>query len=261
VTVEARELFHLEKVSVSFGVIEALSAVSMSVRAGERVALVGPSGGGKSTLLRAMIGSGPTPSAGQVQTLGVDLQQVSETERQAVRQKIGFIAQEGGLVPTLRVVQNVALGPIGSQSFWTSWRKVFFPRRSEAAQILEVLRQVGIEEKLYWRTDRLSGGQQQRVAIARALWQQPKALLADEPISSLDPARGRAVMSLLTRLAQERQLTLVVSLHQFDLAQAYCDRLIGLRHGKVIFDRAAAEVGQAEYHQLYDLSAEELAES
>jgi phosphonate transport system ATP-binding protein len=257
---ESREIFQLDQVSVRFGATEAVRGVTLAVRRGERVALVGPSGGGKSTLLRTMIGVGPEPE-GRVRARGVELSQATEAERRAVREKIGFVPQEGALVPTLRVVQNVASGQIGQQGFWAAWRRVFFPRREEAQRIFEVLQRVGIEDKLYWRTDRLSGGQQQRVAIARALWQEPEALLADEPISSLDPARARAVLALLCRLAQERQLALVVSLHQFELAREFCDRLIGLRQGRVIFDRAAAEVGEAEYHQLYDLSEEELAQT
>jgi phosphonate transport system ATP-binding protein len=121
-----------------------------------------------------------------------------------------------------------------------------------------LLARVGLAGRTETRTDRLSGGQQQRVAIARALWQHPEALLADEPVSSLDPARARAALSLLTRLSSEDGLTLIVSLHQLDLAREFFPRLVGLRGGRIVFDRPSAEVGAAEFHALYELTAGEM---
>ena len=121
-----------------------------------------------------------------------------------------------------------------------------------------MLGRVGLGDRSDVRADRLSGGQQQRVAIARALWQQPEALLADEPVSSLDPARARAVLGLLTRLSSEDGLTLVVSLHQLELAREFFPRLIGLRSGRIVFDRAPGLVGDEEFQALYQLSAGEM---
>ena len=123
----------------------------------------------------------------------------------------------------------------------------------------EILERVGIAEKLYERTDRLSGGQRQRVAIARALYQDPAALLPDEPISSLDPARSRDTLGLLMKISREEGLTLCASLHDLALAREFLPRLVGLRHGKVAFDRATAELDDADFHGLYDLAPEELA--
>jgi phosphonate transport system ATP-binding protein len=121
-----------------------------------------------------------------------------------------------------------------------------------------VLERVGIPEKLYERTERLSGGQQQRVAVARALFQEPEALLADEPVSSVDPARARATVNLLSALARERGLTLVVSLHHLEIARAFFPRLVGLRSGRIVFDRATAELPDDEIRSLYQLRDDEI---
>ena len=137
-------------------------------------------------------------------------------------------------------------------------RQVVIPSRGEKGEMLKLLARVGLEDRLYSRVDHLSGGQQQRVAIARALWQEPQALLADEPVSSLDPARARDVLRLLTGICREDGLTLLVSLHQFELAREFFPRLIGLRAGRVVFDKPSGEVGAAEYAALYELRGEDL---
>lgn len=249
--------FALHQTTVRFGALEALRGVTVSVKRGERVALVGPSGSGKSTLLRTLIAAAQ-PGAGRVTVDGRDLATLTAGEVRSVRTRIGVIHQHLGLVPNLSARQNVAAGRIGRLGLWGAIGHVFCPRRTTREAIQSLLARVGLGDRSESRTDRLSGGQQQRVAIARALWQQPEALLADEPVSSLDPARARAMLELLTRLSAEDGLTLVVSLHQLELAREFFPRLIGLRSGQVVFDREAAAVGESEFQALYQLSAGEM---
>jgi phosphonate transport system ATP-binding protein len=247
--------FSIRDVTVAFGAVRALDRVRLDVGAGERVAVVGPSGSGKSTLLRLLIGA-VVPIEGEVLVAGRDLGRLSAEELRLVRSRVGFIHQHLGLVPNLRVLPNVACGRLGRAGFWSSVRQMLFPSKAMTGGIHALLERVGIGEKLHHRADRLSGGQQQRVALARALWQQPDALLADEPVSSLDPTRARSVLALLARMTAEEGLTLCVSLHQFEFAREFFPRLVGLRAGRVIFDRRSQDVGDAEFRALYELDGD-----
>ncbi len=247
--------YELDKVSVTFGPVTALSGLSLTAACGEHAAVVGPSGGGKSTFLRLLTGA-VLPSSGRVLLDGADLVSLNGPALQVRRAATGFIHQHGGLVPNMRVSANLACGRLGRCGLLSGLRQVVMPSRAEKAEMLKLLARVGLDDRLYSRVDHLSGGQQQRVAIARALWQQPQSLLADEPVSSLDPARARDVLQLLTGICREDGLTLLVSLHQFELAREFFPRLIGLRAGRVIFDKPSAEVGEAEYRALYGLGAD-----
>jgi phosphonate transport system ATP-binding protein len=249
--------FALDHVTVRFGELEALRSITLGIQRGERLALVGPSGSGKSTLLKVLMAA-VVPAEGVASMDGRSLAAMSESEVRTARTRIGFVHQHLGLVPNLRASQNVASGRIGRMGLWGAVRHVFAPGSLVRGEIARLLGRVGLAERANSRTDRLSGGQQQRVAIARALWQEPEALLADEPVSSLDPARARAVLGLLSRLSLEDGLTLVVSLHQLELAREYFPRLVGLRGGRVVFDRPSSEVGEAEFRALYELSEGEM---
>lgn len=235
-----------------YGELTAIHPLTSSIGKGERVALVGPSGAGKTTLLRLMSAT-LRPSAGSVSIGGKPAGEYSPAQLRELRSHIGFIYQDLSLVPNLRVIQNVLAGKLGQQGFFSSVRSLFFPRKSEAEAIHAILDRVGIEEKLYERTDRLSGGQQQRVAIARALYQDPVLLLADEPVASVDPTRAARTVRLLTEISQERDLSLVMSLHNLELARNYFPRLIGLRSGNVLFDRPTDSVTQEEFEKLYHI--------
>ena len=244
--------FQLDAASVSYGNTDALDRVSISIGAGERVAIVGPSGGGKTTLLRLLNGIN-SPTSGSVSTFGQRLDAMSDEELRETRSRIGFIHQHLALVPNLRVVQNVISGKLGRRGLVRSVRDFLFPRGDDLEQIHTILERVGIEEKLYERTDRLSGGQQQRVAIARALFQDPLALLADEPVSSVDPARARDTVTLLTGLSEEDGLTLCMSLHNLELAREFFPRIIGLRGGRVVFDGASDALDTSALDSLFEL--------
>ena len=249
--------FELEGISCRFGPFTAVDEVSLQVGAGEQVALIGPSGSGKTTLLRTL-NTIRAPDRGTVSVFGSDVADFGARELRRLRSRIAFIPQDLGLVPNLSVLQNVILGSGGNRGTLRSLRDLVLPAESDTLRIHEILERVGIEEKLYARTDTLSGGQQQRVAIARALFQDPEALLADEPVSSVDPARARDTVALLVELSREQGFTLCVSLHNLELAREYFPRLVGLRRGKVTFDGASDSIPEAELTALYELEAEEM---
>lgn len=249
--------FQLRGVTVEYGNCRALDSIDLDIESGEAVALVGPSGAGKTTLLGLLNGT-VRPTHGTVAVDGHVLGDLSASELRRVRADIGFIHQDLALVPNLRVVQNVLAGRLGRISFLQGLRDAIFPSRECVADVYGILDRVGIPEKLYEPVHRLSGGQRQRVAIARALYQRPRALLADEPVSSVDPARARDAITLLIEISRERKLTLYVSLHNLELAREFFPRLIGLRGGRIAFDRSSG-VADGEFSALYDLHAEEQA--
>lgn len=249
--------FRLAGVTVAFGDETALRDVDLDVAAGEAVGLVGPSGAGKTSLLRLLNGT-LRPSAGTVAVGGENLSQLSARQLRAVRSRIGVVHQDLRLVPNLRVMRNVLAGRLGRLSLLGAARLLFLPPHREVRRVHQILERVGIAEKLYERTDRLSGGQRQRVAIARALYQEPAAMLPDEPISSLDPARARDTLNLLVEVCRESGITLCASLHDLSAAREFLPRLVGLRRGRVIFDRPTLELDDDDFHGLYDLAPEEM---
>ena len=249
----------LAGVTVTFDGNAALRDVDLEIDAGEAVGLVGPSGAGKTSLLRLINGT-LRPASGTIEVGGEDLSRLSSGALRALRARIGTVHQDLSLIPNLRVIRNVLAGRLGSVSLLGAARLLFLPPRREVRRVYQILERVGIAEKLYERTDRLSGGQRQRVAIARALYQRPAAMLPDEPISSLDPARSHDVMGLLVEVCRESGITLCASLHDLAAARAFLPRLVGLRRGRVVFDRPTAELDDDDFHSLYDLTPEEMVE-
>ncbi|MDQ6728065.1 MAG: ATP-binding cassette domain-containing protein [Actinomycetota bacterium] len=230
----------------------ALDGFDLEVAAGERVALVGPSGAGKTTALRLCTG-GVMPTSGLVSVLGQDLQEATSAELRRLRQRVGTVYQQLHLVGPLRVVHNVNGGRLGSWSRTRALASMIRPVDLGVARA--ALGRVGIADKLFERTDRLSGGEQQRVALARVLVQEPELILADEPVSSLDPARAEEVMDLLGEVVADGSRTLLVSLHDFTLARRRCDRVVGVRQGRVAFDLPAADVTDDLGTALYRIDA------
>ena len=229
-------IFELHRASRKFGAFPALEDINFSIEPGERVALVGSSGAGKSTLIRLLNGA-LFPTSGEVRVLGQDLARLNPRELRRVQGQVGTIYQQFHLVDNLRVVHNVNAGHLAGWGFAKSLASLVRPREVGTAQA--ALERVGIAEKLYERTDRLSGGQQQRVAIARVLVQDPKAILADEPISSLDPQISKEIMDLLLDLSRRSGKTLLSSLHAIDFALSHYERIIGLKAGRILFDTRA----------------------
>lgn len=249
--------FLLEDVTVAYPNTRALDSLTLKVESGEAVGFVGPSGSGKTTLLRLFNGR-EQPSDGWAHVSGKKLIEYSRRDLKRMRSRIGFIHQGLDLVPNLRVSQNVIAGRLGQVGFGQSLGMMLHPSRAILREVFEILERVGIPEKLFERTDRLSGGQQQRVAIARALYQKPVALIADEPVSSVDPARARDTIELLTRISREEGLTLCMSLHNLDLAREFLPRLVGLRAGKLFFDGPSDQIRDDEIDALYHLDNEDM---
>jgi phosphonate transport system ATP-binding protein len=218
--------------------VAALQGVDFSLRAGEVVAVIGPSGAGKSTLLRCLNGL-LQPTAGEVLFQGIPVHNTPEHARR-VRTQVGMIFQHFGLVPRLNVLTNVLLGRAGQVPLARGLAYWFTDGERQLA--LAALERVGILDQWAKRPRELSGGQQQRVAIARALCQAPLALLADEPVSALDPATARVVLDHAVRICREDGIAVVANLHSVALAKAYGDRIVAFKAGQLVFDGAPEQL-------------------
>lgn len=238
---------------------QALNDINIDIADGEMVALIGASGSGKSTLLRMVAGllvSDHSPAALiEVNGLCVQREGRIQSDIRKVRSQVGFVFQQFNLVDRLPVILNVLVGRLHSMPWWRSWMRVF--NQGERAMALEALNRVGILDCHAQRASTLSGGQQQRAAIARTLVQGAKLVLADEPIASLDPESSRNVMEILSRINREDGSTVVVSLHQVDMAIRFCPRVIALHQGKVVYDGASANLTPALLRELYGMQADE----
>jgi len=229
-----------------YGSHRALDEVDLSVGMGERIAILGPSGSGKSTLLALLTGA-LTPTSGTVQAFGEDLALVGTRRRRDLTSRIGALRQDLDLIDSVRVLHNVNVGRLGR---WPLHRSLFALVTSRAdADTRRVLDQVGLPWAMYARASELSGGERQRVAIARLLIQGAEVVVADEPVSSLDPTTARDVLDLIC--ASARTGSVVVSLHQPRLARRSFTRAIGIRDGAVSFDLPADEVTESLLETLY----------
>lgn len=235
-----------------------LDGVSLTIPEGEFVVIVGLSGAGKSTLVRSINGLVPI-TGGSLQVGETDLSGIRRRSLRTLRSDIGMIFQGFNLVTRTSVMNNVLTGRLHSTSSLRSMLGWYSRADKEIA--FDALERVGILEKAWVRASQLSGGQQQRVAIARALAQQPRVMLADEPVASLDPPTANAVMRDLQRINRELGITTVVNLHFLDLARRYGDRIIGMRAGKVVFDGTGAQADDAVFERIYgrSLTAEDVA--
>ncbi|MBT2333709.1 ATP-binding cassette domain-containing protein [Variovorax paradoxus] len=226
----------------------ALAGVSLAAHAGERVAVIGPSGAGKTTLLR-VLGAALRPAEGQVRLLDAPPWQLDRAALKRLRARIGTVHQAPPIPPRLRVVTAVLSGRLGQ---WSAARAIAsLLRPSDIAGAHEALSRLALEDRLFERCDRLSGGQLQRVGVARVLYQRPALLLADEPVSALDPTLADTTVRELVAQSEATGATLVASLHAVDLALRWFPRVIGMRDGRVMFDRPAAEIDSAMLDTLY----------
>lgn len=239
-------------VSKTFGSRKALDGVSISVASGEMVALIGPSGSGKSTLLRSITGLQSIDAGkGTIQVFGETVQKdgrVTGAVRQA-RGKLGMIFQQFNLVGRLTLFSNVMLGALGRLPSWQGLLGLW--PKADKDRAMQALHRVGVSDYAAQRANTLSGGQQQRGAIARALVQGAKAILADEPVASLDPVSARKVMELLVELNRRDGLGVIVTLHQVDYAIRYCDRVIALQGGKIVYDGPSTGLDQTRLIEIY----------
>ncbi|HMM19678.1 MAG TPA: phosphonate ABC transporter ATP-binding protein [Selenomonadales bacterium] len=226
---------------------KALRGIDLHVERGQLAVLLGPSGAGKSTLLRCINGL-VKATAGEIVVDGTGVHQLRHLED--VRSKVGMIFQQFNLVKRLMVIENVLCGRLARSNIFASCLKLFPP--GDIEQALFCLERVGLAEKAYHRADQLSGGQQQRVGIARALAQNPRVILADEPVASLDPRSAERVMTILRDINARDGITVIVSLHNIDLATRYGGRIVGLRDGAVVLDKPGASLTKWDVERIYE---------
>lgn len=245
----------VDALTCRFGAKTAVNGASFEIARGGFIGVIGRSGAGKSTLLR-MINRLVDPSEGRVMFEGVDVTALKGKELRQWRARSAMIFQQFNLVGRLDVMTNVLMGRLGHVPTWRSLAQLW--PDDDRAIAISALEQFDIMQLAAQRADQLSGGQQQRVAIARALVQEPDIILADEPIASLDPRNTKIVMDALLRINKHFGITVICNLHSLDLAREYCDRLIGMSEGKVVFDGAPEMLTQQAARELYDLEADEV---
>ena len=233
----------------------ALDDLSFSVKEGEFLSIIGPSGAGKSTVLRC-INRLVDATDGKIIYNGKDIMHINKRQLRNVRTKTGMIFQHYNLVDRLSVMENVLHGRLGQKSTFSGM--IGHYSESEKEQAFAILEELGLAEQAYKRCDALSGGQKQRVGIARAIMQQPKLILCDEPIASLDPKASKTIMDHLAQINQSMQITCIVNLHQVDVAMKYSQRILGIAAGKLVFDGTPSELTQEKIHEIYQSNAKDL---
>lgn len=237
------------------GDTKVLKNVNFEIGSGEFVSIIGPSGAGKSTLLRC-INRMVEISEGSVFVDGQSVGDMKKKSLRTLRTNIGMIFQHYNLVPRLTVIENVLHGRFGYKTNLQGILGRFTEKEKEKA--FELLDRLGIADHAYKRCDQLSGGQQQRVGICRALIQDPKIILCDEPIASLDPNSSKIIMDYLKRIANELGITCLVNLHQVEVAKEYADRIIGLKSGEIVFDGPSNMLYQDKIESIYGFQQREL---
>ncbi|MDR9791397.1 phosphonate ABC transporter ATP-binding protein [Aeribacillus pallidus] len=239
----------LNNVSKRYGTnTMALQDINFSVKEGEFVSIIGPSGAGKSTLLRC-INRMIEASSGEIIFDGVDILKLGKKSLRKVRATIGMVFQHYNLVTRLSVIENVLHGRLGYKSTLAGAFGLY--SEEEKRQAVHILGLLGLEDQVYKRCDQLSGGQKQRVGIARALIQNPRMLLCDEPIASLDPNSAKIIMDHLKNISSTLGITCIVNLHQVDVALKYSDRIIGINNGKKVYDGSPKEITEDIVRNIY----------
>jgi phosphonate transport system ATP-binding protein len=241
-------MLKVEGLTKAFGDLLAVNDVSFEVPAGQMLGIIGRSGAGKSTLLR-LINRLAEPTAGKVHYQGGEVTALKGRKLRLWRRQCAMIFQQFNLVPRLDVLTNVLMGRLSYQPTARSLLKLF--TAEERALAVVTLDRVEMAPSILQRADSLSGGQQQRVAIARALVQEPRIILADEPIASLDPRSATRVMEILRNINRDDGITVICNLHTIDTARAYCDRIIGMRAGRVVFDGVPDALDRARIQEIY----------
>ena len=227
----------------------ALKDINLQIEQGEFVAVIGLSGAGKSTILRC-INRMHDVTSGTLTVDGVDVNTLKAKELRKFRRKVGMIFQSFNLVSRSTAIKNVLTAEVPEMNFFKVLFGIF--NKEQKMHALESLDKVGILSKAYTRCDQLSGGQQQRVALARTLNQNPQIILADEPVASLDPIMARQVMKDFVRINKDYNITILLNIHHVDLALQYCDRVIGVREGQIVFDGPAGTITQDQIDEVYN---------
>ncbi len=245
-------MLELTNVTRRFGANAAVKSVSLTIRNGEMVGIIGRSGAGKSTLLR-MINRLIAPSEGAIRFGDLEVSALKGAALRAWRRDCAMIFQQFNLVPRLDVVSNVLHGTLNLRSTVATMFDIW--PRADILRAIDILERLGVAENAPKRAEALSGGQQQRVAIARALMQSPKMLLADEPIASLDPLNAQIVMDALRDVNRRDGITVITNLHTLDTARNYCERIIGMAQGRIVFDGTPDELTTDAVREVYGADA------
>ncbi|WP_417770460.1 phosphonate ABC transporter ATP-binding protein [Stappia sp.] len=246
-------MFKLEGVTRKFGTVTAVDAVTLDIPDGQMVGVIGRSGAGKSTLLR-MINRLVDPNGGRIVFRGAEVSTLNGSALRAWRRDCAMIFQQFNLVPRLDVVSNVLHGTLNGCSTLAAVFNLF--PKADILRAIDILERLGVAEHAQKRAEALSGGQQQRVAIARALMQSPKVVLADEPIASLDPLNAKIVMDALKDINEREGITVITNLHTLDTARNYCERIVGMAGGRVVFDGSPDELTSEAVRAIYGTDAE-----
>ncbi len=246
-------MLKVERLTKRFGEKIAVNKATFSAKKPSMIGIIGRSGAGKSTLLR-MMNRLADASKGSITFKGEDITALKGAKRRAWQSRCAMIFQQFNLVPRMDVVSNVLHGTLNRRSTFATMFNLF--PQSDIHQAIEILDRLGIAEQAPKRAEALSGGQQQRVAIARALMQDPDIILADEPIASLDPMNAQIVMEALRRIHDEDGRTVICNLHTLDTARRYCDRVIGMRDGKIVFDGTPSQLTTGAARDIYGAGAD-----
>jgi phosphonate transport system ATP-binding protein len=232
----------------------ALKNINVKINNGEFVAIIGSSGAGKSTFLRTINRLVEPEPGSRIVIDGKEITSMNRRELVRIRRKIGFIFQQFNLVEKLNVLQNVLTGRIGFNPIHRTILGLYTKKDLRVA--IDYIREVGLIDKIYSRSDKLSGGQQQRVAIARAMTQEPSIILADEPMASLDPKLSHVILGLLKKFNKERGITVLVNLHVLELATTYADRILGFRTGELVYDGSPFALDPQKVELIYSANIE-----
>ena len=242
-------MLEIKNLTVEYGNFRAIDNISFTVKDGEFVAVIGSSGGGKSSLMKA-INLLVKPKSGSIKIDGEEMTELSSRKLRMKRRKIGFVFQDYNLIDRLSVIENVLTGRLGYKSSLKSLLGIFSKEEYENAE--KALEKVGLSEKLFVRGDKLSGGQKQRVAIAKALVQEPKIILADEPVASLDVNSSKIIMEYFKEINRVQGITVIINIHDVNIALKYADRVIALKKGKIVFDGKGSEITDDVLKRVYE---------
>lgn len=239
---------------------KALNNVNLTIQQGEMVAIIGLSGAGKSTLIRCINQMIPITS-GQCIVDGTSVSELKGKSLRRFRRKIGMVFQSFNLVNRTTVLKNVLSARVADLNFFQTLFGIY--NKNDKILALESLDRVGILEKAYSRADQLSGGQQQRVALARCLAQEPMIILADEPVAALDPVTANMIMEDFVQINRESNISILINIHHVDIALKYCDRIIGIKAGEIVYDGPSENVDEEVLNRIYgrQLTEDELMEA
>jgi len=246
----ASEILNIKNLSKAYSANDnkALDRVSITVNGGEFISVIGPSGAGKSTLLRC-VNRMVDATDGDIVFSGQNITNVKGKALREVRTNIGMIFQNYNLVNRLSVLENVLHGRLGYKSTWSG--AFGFYTEAEKEKAFDIIDKLGLAKHAYKRCDELSGGQKQRVGIARALMQNPKLILCDEPIASLDPNSSKVIMDYLLEINKTMNITCIVNLHQVDFAVKYAERIIGINDGVIVYDGSSKTINDGHLSDIY----------